>query len=150
VTLETLIPYLPHLQASLNALAAILLVNGYRFIKRKNLRAHQICMTATLITSAIFLASYLTYHVNIGFHPFAGQGIIRYFYFTVLISHVTLAATLVPMVIITATLAFKGNIIKHPRIARWTLPIWLYVSITGVVIYLFVFHLYPSPTQGFI
>ena len=145
MTLETLIPYLPHIQATLNALAAFLLLNGYRFIKQKNLRSHRICMTATLITSAVFLASYSTYHINVGFHPFAGEGIIRYFYFAILISHVTLAATLVPMVIITATLAFKGNIEKHPRIARWTLPIWLYVSVTGVVIYLFVFHLYHSP-----
>jgi uncharacterized membrane protein YozB (DUF420 family) len=101
-------------------------------------------MTATLITSAAFLTSYITYHINVGFHPFAGQGMIRPLYFIILTSHVLLAITLVPMVTITAVLALKGNIKKHPRIARWTLPIWLYVSITGVIIYLFVFHLYPS------
>jgi len=144
VTIETLIPYLPHLQACLNALAAILLLAGYHFIKTKNLAAHKKCMTATLITSTIFLISYSTYHINAGFHPFTGQGLIRPVYFAILGSHIILAASLIPMVIITATLALKGNIKKHPRIARWTLPIWLYVSITGVIIYLFVFHFYPS------
>ena len=144
MTLETLIPYLPHVQAALNALAAILLLAGYHYIKTKNLSAHKTCMTATLITSAIFLVSYSTYHINAGYHPFLGQGLIRPFYFIILTSHVILAATLVPMVIITATLALKGNIKKHPRIARWTLPIWLYVSVTGVIIYLFAFHIYPS------
>ncbi|MDH5765581.1 MAG: DUF420 domain-containing protein [Gammaproteobacteria bacterium] len=144
MTIEPLIPYLPHIQAGLNALAAFLLLNGYRFIKKKNLAAHKLCMTATLVTSAIFLTSYLTYHINAGYHPFMGQGTIRYFYFIILISHVVLAATLVPMVIITATLALKGNIKKHPRIARYTLPIWLYVSVTGVIIYLFAFHIYPN------
>lgn len=144
MTIETLIPYLPHLQASLNALAAILLLSGFYHIKKKNLRAHQICMTATLITSAIFLVSYSTYHINVGFHPFAGTGIIRPVYFTILSTHVILAMLLVPLVITTATLALRGNIKQHPRIARLTLPVWLYVSITGVVIYLFVFHLYPQ------
>lgn len=145
--LETLIPYLPHVQASLNALAAILLLSGYRYIKLKNLRAHQICMTATLITSAIFLISYSTYHINVGYHPFTGTGLIRPVYFIILSTHVILAIALVPMVITTAMLAFQGNIKKHPRIARWTLPVWLYVSVTGVVIYLFVFHLYPLQDQ---
>ncbi len=102
-------------------------------------------MTATLITSAIFLVSYSTYHINVGFHPFAGTGIIRPVYFTILITHVILAMLLVPLVITTATLALRGNIKQHPRIARLTLPVWLYVSITGVVIYLFVFHMYPEP-----
>ena len=142
--LETVLPYLPHIQAFLNALAAILLLSGYHFIKTKNLPAHKACMTATLITSGIFIVSYSIYHVNIGYHPFMGQGPIRIFYFIILASHVILAATLIPMVIITATLALRGNIKKHPRIARWTLPIWLYVSITGVIIYLFAFHIYPS------
>lgn len=144
MTLETLIPYLPHIQACLNATAAILLLAGYHYIKVKNLSAHKKCMTATLIISGIFIISYSIYHVNVGYHPFMGQGTIRYFYFIILTSHVILAATLVPMVIITATFALKGNIKKHPRIARWTLPIWLYVSITGVIIYLFAFHLYSS------
>ena len=131
-------------------MTAVLLLAGYRFIKEKNLSAHKKCMTATLITSVFFLTSYLTYHINVGFHPFAGQGIIRPFYFIILTSHIVLAATLVPMVIITATLALTGNFKKHPRIARWTLPVWLYVSITGVVIYFFVFHIYPSSPQEYI
>ena len=144
MTLETIIPYLPHLQACLNATAAVLLLAGYHFIRVNNLSAHKKCMTATLLVSGTFLASYLTYHFNVGFHPFTGQGMVRYFYFSILASHVILAISLIPMVIITATLALQGNIKKHPRIARWTLPIWLYVSVTGVIIYSFVFHIYPS------
>lgn len=144
MTLDTIVPYLPHLQACLNATAAVLLLAGYHFIKVKNLSAHKKCMTATLITSGTFMASYLTYHFNAGFHPFTGEGMIRYFYFSILASHVILAICLIPMVIITATFALQGNIKKHPRIARWTLPIWLYVSVTGVIIYLFAFHIYPS------
>jgi len=99
-------------------------------------------MISAMTISVVFMISYLTYHAKVGYVPFEGQGLIRPFYFTLLASHVILAATFVPMIIITASRAIKGNFEKHSRIARWTLPIWLYVSVTGVIIYYMVFHLY--------
>ncbi len=134
---------MPHVQALLNASAAALLFAGYYYIKQKNRFAHRACMAGALVISTIFLVSYLTYHAEVGYQPFAGQGIIRPFYFTLLGSHVILAAIIVPMVLITVTYALKGNFNKHPLIARWTLPVWLYVSISGVIVYLLAFHVYP-------
>jgi putative membrane protein len=101
-------------------------------------------MIAAMTISVVFMISYLTYHANVGYIPFKGQGIIRPFYFTLLASHVILAAIFVPMVIVTAVHAVRGNFNKHSRIARWTLPVWLYVSVTGVLIYIFVFHYIPQ------
>jgi uncharacterized membrane protein YozB (DUF420 family) len=89
------------------------------------------------------MVSYLTYHARVGYMPFAGQGIIRPFYFTLLASHIILAAVIVPLVLTTVFFAIRGNFNKHPRIARWTLPLWLYVSVSGVVIYILGFHIYP-------
>ncbi len=105
--------------------------------------AHRLCMLSAFTTSAIFLISYLTYHYQVGSVSFKGYGWIRTVYFTVLISHTVLAAAIVPLVLITLTRALKENFDRHKRIARWTLPLWLYVSITGVIVYWMLYHLYP-------
>jgi uncharacterized membrane protein YozB (DUF420 family) len=133
---------LPALNATLNGLAAILLISGYLFIKRGNQRKHQWCMLGALGTSALFLVSYVTYHLNTGSRPFPGQGPIRLVYFTILITHVVLAAVIVPLALITATRGLRSQFDRHVRIARWTFPVWVYVSVTGVVIYLMLYRLY--------
>ena len=137
---------LPAVNAALNATSALLLVSGYRFIRRRRITAHKICMGAALATSTLFLLSYLSYHYHIGSMPFRGQGWIRPLYFTLLISHTSLAAVIVPLAIITLYRAWKAQFTRHVRIARWTLPIWLYVSITGVVIYWMLYQLFPPPS----
>jgi uncharacterized membrane protein YozB (DUF420 family) len=124
----------------LNFTAAILIGTGFYFIKQKNIRAHKVCMIAALGVSALFLTSYLIYHYHVGSVRFTKQGWIRGVYFPLLISHTVLAATVLPMVLRTAFLAFKGRFPNHVRIARWTFPIWMYVSITGVVVYLMLYH----------
>ena len=131
---------LPALNAALNFTAAILIATGFYFIKQKNIRAHKVCMVAALAVSALFLTSYLTYHYNVGSVPFTKQGWIRGVYFPLLISHTALAAVVLPMVLRTAFLALKGRFSNHVRIARWTFPTWMYVSITGVVVYLMLYH----------
>jgi uncharacterized membrane protein YozB (DUF420 family) len=133
---------LPTLNATLNGIAAMLLVSGYVLIKRGRQRQHQWCMISALITSALFLVSYMIYHVNAGSRPFEGQGAIRFVYFTILITHVILAATIVPLALVTAARGLRAQFDRHVRIARWTFPIWLYVSVTGVVIYLMLYQLY--------
>ena len=142
MTLDEIIPYLPHFQASLNTAAAIFLGAGYYFIQRQNQNAHRNCMITALLISSVFMVSYLTYHAAVGYMPFAGQGLIRPFYFTLLASHVILAAVIVPMVLVTVFYAIKGDFNRHPRIARWTLPLWFYVSVSGVLIYILGFHIY--------
>ena len=127
--------FLPTLNACLNALSAVLLASGYYFIRQRRIAAHKRCMVAAVATSCLFLVSYLTYHFQIGSKPFQGQGVIRTVYFSILISHTTLAAAIVPLVIMTFRRAWKGNFERHARIARRTLPLWLYVSVTGVVVY---------------
>ncbi len=139
-----LIPIIPLFLAILNVTAAILIVIGYIFIRRGIRSKHRICMIGALGVSTIFMAFYLYYHSKIGNIPFMGTGIIRPIYFSILASHIILAACLVPMVFITAALAIRGNLIRHRRIARWTLPIWLYVSVTGVVIHILAFHIYTG------
>jgi len=146
MTLDEIIPYLPHFQAILNTLSALFLSTGYYFIKNENKNAHRICMIIALVISAVFMISYLTYHAEVGYTPFTGQGLIRPLYFTMLPSHVIIAATIVPMVLITVAYAIKGNFNKHPRIARWTLPLWFYVSVSGVLIYILGFHIYTPET----
>jgi len=126
---------LPGLNAALNSASAVLLAAGYLFIRNKKIAAHRLCMLSAFTTSALFLISYLTYHYQVGSVPFKGQGWIRVVYFTILISHTILAATIVPLVLMTLTRALKGSFERHKRIARWTLPLWLYVSITGVIVY---------------
>jgi putative membrane protein len=126
---------LPGLNATLNAIAAALLVGGYITIRRRRIAAHRRFMLSAFATSALFLASYLVYHYNIGSRPFTGQGPIRVVYFTILITHVVLAAAILPMALITLNHALRARFERHVPIARWTLPVWLYVSVTGVVVY---------------
>ncbi|MDX6501612.1 MAG: putative rane protein [Blastocatellia bacterium] len=135
---------LPHLNATLNASSFVLLSSGYYFIKRKRVQAHRNCQLAALTASVVFLISYIVYHAHHGTTRFSGQGIARPIYFTILTTHTFLAAVIVPFVIITARRALRGDFARHRAIARWTLPMWLYVSITGVVVYLMLYHLYPA------
>jgi uncharacterized membrane protein YozB (DUF420 family) len=133
---------LPALNATLNGIAAILLVTGYLFIKHGRRRQHQWCMLGALTTSALFLVSYVTYHLHAGSRPFPGQGPIRVVYFAILITHVVLAAVIVPLALVTAVRGLRSQFDQHVRIARWTFPVWVYVSVTGVVIYLMLYELY--------
>lgn len=137
------ISYLPHVNACLNGTSAILLFTGYSFIRARNVIAHRACQIAALIVSLLFLASYLTYHYHHGATRFQGTGFARPFYFTVLTSHTILAIVIVPLVILTFYRAFRGDFLRHRRIARITLPLWLYVSITGVIVYLMLYQIYP-------
>jgi putative membrane protein len=132
---------LPTVDAALNATSAALLTLGYVFIRRGNVRAHKTCMLSAVGTSALFLACYLTYHYFHGTTRFTGHGAVRPVYFTILISHTVLAAAIVPLVVTTLYRALRGRFALHRRIARWTLPAWLYVSVTGVVVYWMLYHL---------
>ena len=138
------VSFLPHLNALLNATSAILLLAGYSFIRARRITAHHNCQIAAVTTSSLFLASYLTYHYYHGATRFAGQGIARPIYFTILISHTMLAVVIVPLVIVTLIRAARGDFFRHKRIARWTLPLWLYVSVTGVLVYLMLYQIYPA------
>ncbi len=133
---------LPALNATLNGTSAILLTIGYVLIRQGRVTLHKRCMLAALVTSTLFLTSYVIYHVNTGSHPFPGVGPVRYVYFSILISHVLLAITIVPLALVTATRGLRAQYERHVRIARWTLPLWLYVSVTGVVVYLMLYRLY--------
>ena len=133
---------LPALNASLNALASVFLTTGYVLIRRGRQHAHKRCMLLALTTSALFLTSYVIYHANAGSVPFPGVGAIRVVYFAVLIPHVLLAATIVPLALVTTARGLRGDYVRHRRIARWTLPLWLYVSVTGVIVYLMLYQLY--------
>lgn len=133
---------LPHLNATLNAASGILLILGYVFIRQKRIGFHRVSMLGACITSSLFLISYLIYHYNVGSKPFLGEGWIRPIYFTILISHTVLAVVLVPLVVVTLVRAGKEQFERHRLIARWTLPLWCYVSVTGVVVYLFLYRLY--------
>ena len=126
--------------AALNATSAILIGGGVYFIKRKNIAAHKACMIAALATSTLFLTSYLIYHYHVGSVRFTKAGWIRGLYFPLLISHTILAVVVLPLVLRTAFLAFKGRFANHMRIAKWTFPTWMYVSVTGVVVYLMLYH----------
>ena len=132
---------LPALNASLNGTSAVLLILGYVFIRQEKVNLHKACMVGAFSTSILFLISYLTYHYYAGSKAFLGEGWIRVFYFAVLISHIVLAAVIVPLAITTLVRAWKGNFQRHRSIARWTLPIWLYVSATGVIVYLMLYQL---------
>lgn len=137
------IPYLPHVNAVLNTTSALLLLAGYRFIRRGRIQAHRICQVTAVVTSTLFLISYLTYHYYHGATRFAGQGLVRPLYFAILLTHTILAVVIVPLILVTLYRAARGDFIRHRRIARWTLPLWLYVSVTGVIVYLMLYHLYP-------
>jgi putative membrane protein len=126
---------LPPLNALLNASSALLLITGYGFIRKHRVSAHRACMLSAFICSTLFLISYVTYHAHAGTVHFNRHGLIRTVYFTILTSHTLLAALIVPLVLRTLYLAFQNRFEAHKRLARWTLPLWLYVSVTGVLIY---------------
>lgn len=132
---------LPALNALLNLTAAVLLVIGWRFIKARRIDAHRRTMIAAFCTSALFLVSYLTYHAQVGSKPFPGTGVLRVIYFSILIPHVVLAAAILPLAIVTLRRGLVRNDAAHRRIARVTLPLWLFVSVTGVVVYLMLYRL---------
>ena len=132
---------LPALNASLNATAAVLLLIGYTLIRNGRIRQHRAVMISAFIVSSLFLISYLIYHANVGSKPFPRHGPIRAVYFTILLTHVVLAAAVVPLVLITLTRGLRGRFDRHVAIARWTFPIWLYVSVTGVIVYLMLYQL---------
>jgi uncharacterized membrane protein YozB (DUF420 family) len=133
----TLLPLakLPAINASLNAACTVFLLLGYSFIRRHKMNSHKICMISAFSCSTVFLASYLYFHWHVGNVRFGGQGWIRPVYFTILITHTTLAVTIVPLVLITLTRALRERFDRHRAIARWTFPLWLYVSVTGVIVY---------------
>lgn len=139
-----MIENLPHLNATLNATSALLLLTGFYFIKQKKVTAHKTCMLLALLASALFLAGYLTYHYYHGATRFPGEGSIRTVYFSLLISHTLLAMLIVPMIGGTLYFALREKFHKHKRLARWTFPLWLYVSVTGVLVYFFLYHWYPQ------
>lgn len=135
---------LPHINAALNATSGLLIVAGFLFIRSGKIGAHKRCMFAALSVSTLFLISYLLYHFNHFSTRFQGQGLARPVYFTILISHTILAIIIVPLVMITLRRALRGEFPLHRKIARWTFPLWLYVSVTGVLVYLMLYQLYPS------
>ena len=132
---------LPGLNATLNATSAVLLVIGYVFIRRGHIRRHRAVMIAACITSTLFLTSYVIYHANIGSKPFPGSGPIRVVYFTILLTHVLLAITVLPLAFVTLARGLRGRFDRHVAVARWTFPIWLYVSVTGVIVYLMLYRI---------
>jgi putative membrane protein len=134
----------PVIDAALNGTSAVLLLVGRSYIKRGRMAAHRAVMIAALISSALFLTSYLYYHAHVGSVHFQGQGWSRSVYFTILISHTILAVAIVPLVVITLSRALRERFDRHRKIARWTFPLWLYVSITGVVIYVMLYHLFAA------
>jgi uncharacterized membrane protein YozB (DUF420 family) len=140
------IDMMPTLNAILNATTGILITTGYVLIRRRQINAHRACMIGAVVCSSLFLISYLTYHVGFGrgVTRFTGTGSVRWLYFSILISHTILAVIIVPFVIVTLRRALRGDFAKHRRVARWTFPMWLYVSVTGVMVYFMLYHLYPS------
>lgn len=145
-----LLSVFPHLNAALNALSGVFIVSGFYFIRRKEIAKHRLCMLSASIVSALFLTSYLshhalrTYYFGLGPTKFTGEGLIRPVYFTILTSHTILAALVTPFVLRTLYLGLKGLYDKHKKLARLVFPVWLYVSITGVAVYLILYQLYPA------
>lgn len=135
---------LPALNAALNAVAATLLVIGHAFIRRGEIARHRACMLSAFLVSVAFLASYVAYHAQAGSVRFTEPGWPRAVYFAVLATHVPLAALIVPLALVTLWRALRGEFARHARIARWTYPVWLYVSVTGVMVYVMLYHLWPS------
>lgn len=133
---------LPALNATLNATAATLLVIGYVLIRRGRVQQHRRVMISAFATSTLFLVSYVIYHANVGSRPFPGTGPIRTIYLSILLTHIVLAIVIVPMALITLTRGLRARFDRHVPIARWTLPLWLYVSVTGVIVYLMLYKLY--------
>jgi putative membrane protein len=132
---------LPTVNATLNAISGIFLLVGYVLIRRRHIDAHRNAMLGAFASSTVFLISYLVYHAKAGSRAFTGQGHIRYVYFAILISHVVLAASILPMAITTLSRGLRGRYADHKRIARWTFPTWMYVSVTGVIVYLMLYQM---------
>jgi putative membrane protein len=133
---------LPTLNATLNGISASFLVAGFVLIKQRRWQLHRRCMLGALASSTLFLISYIIYHANVGSRPFTGIGAVRVVYFTILVTHVVLAATILPLALVTTARGLRAQYGRHVKIARWTLPLWLYVSVTGVIIYLMLYQLY--------
>ena len=131
---------LPAVNATLNALSGILLIMGYVSIRARRIKWHRLCMIAAFVTSSIFLVCYLIYHAQVGSVRFTRQGFVRPLYFSILITHVTLAATVVPLAVMTLSRGLRGQYPRHRAIARWTFPVWLYVSVTGVLVYVLLYQ----------
>ena len=140
------IDMMPTLNAILNATSGLLITIGYVMIRRRRISAHRACMIGAVVCSSLFLVSYVTYHVGFGkgVTRFTGTGAVRWVYLSILISHTILAVTIVPFVIVTLRRALRGDFLKHRRVARWTFPMWLYVSVTGVIVYFMLYHWYPG------
>ena len=132
---------LPTVNATLNATSGIFLAIGYVLIKRRQINAHRNAMLMAFGSSTLFLISYVTYHLHAGSRPFAGTGPIRYIYFAILISHILLAIVILPMAIMTLTRGLRGDYARHVPLARRTFPIWMYVSITGVIVYVMLYRI---------
>ncbi|MCL5670618.1 MAG: DUF420 domain-containing protein [Acidobacteria bacterium] len=139
-----MLSHFPAIEACLNAVSAILLCTGYVLIRKKKIRAHKTCMLTAFGASMLFLVFYLTDHFLRGIVYFQGRGAIRTFYLGLLGTHTILAVVIVPLALMTLYRAWRQRFALHKRIARWTLPIWLYVSVTGVIVYWMLYHLYPS------
>ena len=135
---------LPALNATLNSISTIFIAAGWYLIRRGHWRQHIACMIAAITTSAAFLVSYLIYHAHAGSVRFTGQGIVRPIYFTILITHILLAFIILPLVIATVVPALRRRWGSHTRVGRWTMPVWLYVSVTGVLVYLMLYRWFPS------
>ena len=131
---------LPALNATLNATSGILLLIAYAHIRARRIEQHRRFMLAAFTTSSLFLVCYLVYHAQVGSVPFTRQGFVRPLYFTILITHVTLAATVVPLALVTLSRGLKARYPQHRRIARWTFPVWMYVSVTGVLVYVLLYQ----------
>lgn len=134
----------PALNASLNGASAVLITSGRLLIRKQKTKLHRACMITAVVTSSLFLISYLYYHSHVHSVHFPGQGWVRPVYFTILISHTLLAVTVVPLVIMSLSYGLREKFDRHRRIARWTFPIWLYVSITGVVVYIMLYQIYGA------
>ena len=133
---------LPAVNATLNATSGIFLFTGYLLIKKQQINAHRNAMLAAFVSSMLFLTSYLVYHYHAGSRPFPGTGTIRLVYFVILISHVLLAIAILPLAISTLTKGLRGQYARHKRVAKWTFPLWMYVSVTGVVVYVMLYQMY--------
>jgi uncharacterized membrane protein YozB (DUF420 family) len=133
---------LPAVNATLNATSGIFLFTGYVLIKKRQINAHRNAMLAAFASSTLFLTSYLVYHYHAGSRPFPGTGAIRLVYFAILISHVLLAMAILPLAISTLTKGLRGQYARHKRVAKWTFPLWMYVSVTGVVVYVMLYQMY--------
>ena len=131
---------LPAVNATLNALSGILLMMGYVSIRARRIKWHRLCMIAAFVTSSIFLVCYVIYHAQVGSVRFTREGFVRPLYFSILITHVTLAATVVPLAVMTLSRGLRGQYPRHRAIARWTFPVWLYVSVTGVLVYVLLYQ----------